>query len=183
MSLLNSTLILLAALVGVYLECAFDGFRHWFGAQINLLPPLIVYAALRSNVATMASLAFVGGLAFDSLSINPLGISILPLFVVGFFVYIRRGLILQDQFYAQFVIGTIASAAVPLLTLLMLLSSRRSPIIGWGSLWQWIVVSAGGGLMTPVCFWFFNLLNNALSYRPVLQNSFRDDREIRRGRK
>jgi rod shape-determining protein MreD len=183
MNLLNSTLILLATLIAVYLECTFDGIRHLLGAQIDLLPPLIVYTALRSNPVTMAILAFSGGLCFDSLSANPLGVSIMPLFLVGFVIYLRRGLILQDQFYAQFVIGATASAVVPAVTVLMLLSGRQSPLLGWGSLWQWIVLTTGGGLATPILFWVFDRLNRALTYRPVTQTSFRQDREIARGRK
>jgi len=182
MNALNSILIVLAALVGVYLECTFNGLRHLFGAQIDLLPPLMVYAALRSNPPTMAILAVVGGLCFDSLSANLLGVSILPLFLVSLAVYSRRGLILQEQFYAQFVLGATASAIVPALVMLMLLSARQSPMLGWGSLWQWVVMSVGGGLMTAVCFWIFNWLNGALNYRPVAQSSFRPDREIARGR-
>lgn len=182
MNLLNSTLIFLAALIAVYLECAFDGVRHWLGAQIDLLPALILYAALRSNPVTMAILAVVGGLCFDSQSANPLGVTIMPLFIVGFVIYLRRGLILQDQFYAQFVIGVTASAVVPALTVVMLLSGRHDPILGWGSLWQWLVMSVGGGVMTPILFWVFDRLNRALTYRPATQTSFRQDREIARGR-
>ena len=142
----------------------------------------MVYAALRSNPATMAILAVTGGLCFDSLSANLLGVSILPLFLVGLVVYSRRGLILQEQFYAQFVLGAAASAVVPALSLLLLLSTRQSPVLGWGSLWQWVVMGVGGGLLTAVCFWIFNWLNGALNYRPVAQSSFRQDREIARGR-
>ena len=149
MNLLNSMLIFLATLIAVYLECTFDEIRRAFGAQIDLLPALMVYTSLRSNPVMMAILAVVGGLSFDSLSANPLGVSIMPLFLVGFAVYLRRGLILQEQIYAQFVIGMTASAVVPLLTLLLLLSGRETPILGWGTLWQWIVISLGGGLATP----------------------------------
>jgi rod shape-determining protein MreD len=183
MNLLNSTLILLTALIAIYLECTFDGVRRFLGAQIDLLPPLIVYAALRSNPVTMAILAVGGGLCFDSLSANPLGVTIMPLFVVGFAVYIRRELILQDEFYAQFVIGATASAVVPALTVVMLLSGRQSPVLGWGSLWQWVVMITAGGLATPILFWVFDRLNRALTYLPATQTSFRQDREIARGRK
>ncbi len=183
MNFLNSTLILLTALIAIYLECTFDGIRHWLGAQIDLLPPLIVYAALRSNPITMAILAVGGGLCFDSLSANPLGVTILPLFLVGFVIYMRRGLILQDEFYAQFVIGATASAVAPVLTVMMLLSGRQGPILGWGSLWQLLVMTTAGGLATPILFWVFDRLNSALTYRPVTQTSFRQDREIARGRK
>lgn len=183
MNFLNSILIVLAALIGVYLECSFNAFRHLFGAQLDVLPPLVVYAALRSNPATIAALAVIGSLCFDSLSANLLGISILPLFVVSIMIYLRREMILQGQLYAQFVLGAAASAVVPLLTLLMLLSARQAPILGWGSLWQWLVVTLGGALLTPICFYVFDRLNEALTYHPATQTSFRADREIERGRK
>lgn len=184
MNLLNSTLILIASVIAVYIGSTFSGMmRQVLGAQIDLLPVLVIYAGLRSDVTTMALVAVLGGLCFDSLSANLLGVSIWPLFIVGFMVYLRRELILQEQFFARFVIGAAASAIAPLLTLLLLLSARQSPILGWGSLWQWLVMSVGGGLMTPVCFWLFDRLNHALSYRPVVEISFRADREIRRGRK
>ena len=94
----------------------------------------------------------------------------------------QGGISSQEQIYARFVLGAAASAIVPVLSLLLLLSTRQSPIIGWGSLWQWVVMGVGGGLMTVACFWIFDWLNGALNYHPVAQSSFRQDREIARGR-
>jgi hypothetical protein len=101
---------------------------------------------------------------------------------VGFLLYPRRGLILREEYYARFVLGLAASALVPVLALLLLLSMRRAPLVGWGTLWQLLVMTLVGGLLTPVCFWGFDALNHALTYRPAVENSFRPDREIRRGR-
>jgi cell shape-determining protein MreD len=182
MNWLNSILIVLAAFVAVYLEAAFNGVRHLLGAQIDLLPALIVYASLSSSLLTVTLLALLGGLWFDTLSNNPLGITMLPLFLVGFPIYLRRGLILREQYFARFVLGLVASAVVPALTLLLLLSTQQMPVLGWGTLWQWVVMSVGGGILTPICFMFFDGLERALSYRPVNESSFRADREIRRGR-
>ncbi len=182
MNWLKSILVLLLAFVAVFLEAVWRGPRELLGAQIDLLPAIIVYASLECNLVTLSLVAVLGGLWFDALSANPLGTSILPLFAVGFIIYPRRGLILREQFYARFVLGTAASTLVPLLTLLLLLSMRLTPLLGWGSLWQWLVMSLGGGLMTPVCFWLFDALTRALSYLPAAESSFRPDREIRRGR-
>ena len=182
MNWLNSILILLAAYVAVYLEAAFNGVRHLLGAQIDMLPALIVYASLSSGLLTVTLLSILGGLWFDTLSNNPLGISILPLFLAGFLIYLRRGLILREQYFARFVLGLAASATVPALIMLLLLSTRQTPVLGWGTLWQWIVMSLGGAILTPICFRLFDGLNHALSYRPVSESSFRPDREIRRGR-
>jgi cell shape-determining protein MreD len=125
---------------------------------------------------------FLGGLWFDSLSANPLGISILPLFAVGLGIFVIRELILRDQLFAQFVIGFIASAATPILTLILLLSTGHSPLLGWGSIWQIAVMSAGGALATPLFFVLFEWLHRALAHARITETSFRPDREIRRGR-
>lgn len=175
-------ILLVFAFAAVFVEASFGGVRRVLGAQIDLLPALMVYASLSSNVRTMSVLAVVGGLWFDSLSFNPPGVSILPLFIVGFAIYPRRALILRDQLYAQFMLGMIACAVAPALTLLLLLNLGQNPVLGWGTLWQWVVMSLGGGMLTPVCFRLLDALNRGLMYRPLYENNFRPDREIRRGR-
>jgi rod shape-determining protein MreD len=182
MSALNSIFILVAAFLAVFGEAAFPGVRHWLGAQVDLLPALMVYASLCAGLATVALLAVLGGLWFDSLSANPLGVSVLPLFIVGYGIYRRRELILRDQPLAQFVLGFSASAAVPLLTLLLLFSAGLSPLLNWGSLWQWFVMSLAGAMAAPVFFRLFGWCNHALNYQRATEISFRSNREIRRGR-
>jgi len=64
MTAFHTILILVAAFLAVFAQAAFDGPRHWFGAQVDLLPALMVYAALRTNLATMALLAVLVGMCF-----------------------------------------------------------------------------------------------------------------------
>jgi rod shape-determining protein MreD len=182
MIVLPNILILLAALLAVFLQGTFGGIRNLFGTQVDLLPALMVYTALTSGPAMMMTLAVFGGLMFDTLSVNPLGISVLPLLLIGFLLQLRRDLLLREQLYAQFTLGFIASAIAPVITLLTLFTLGKSPLLGWGSLWQWIVMSMGGGIATPVFFFLFDRLNHALGYQPIVESSFRADREIRRGR-
>jgi len=182
MNWLTTLFILAAAFLAVFWEAAFQGVRHVLGAQIDLLPSLMVYAALRGNSATVSLLACLGGLWFDSLTANPLGISILPLFAVGFAIQLWRDLILRDQPFAQMILGLAAGAAAPVLELLLLLTIGRAPQLGWGTLWQLVAMSAGGGLATPVLFLFFEWLQKTLVHAPIAETSFRPDREIRRGR-
>lgn len=179
---LKPILILLAAFLAVFWEAAFPGTSRWLRAQVDLLPPLMVCASLGTGLTTVALLAVFGGLLFDSLSANPLGISILPLFAVGLAIYWRRDLILRDQPYAQFVLGLAASAATPLLTVVLLLTAGHSPLLGWGSLWQWLVLTLGGAVATPLFFLVFDWCERVLGHHHVAETSFRPDREIRRGR-
>jgi cell shape-determining protein MreD len=182
MSLFQPILILSFAFLAAFGEAALSAPRHWLGAQIDLLPALMVYAALNADIVTVSALAVLGGLWFDSFSANPLGVSILPLFVVGFPIHLRRDLILRDLPFAQLVLGTAASALAPALTVLLLLNGGKQPLIGWGSLWQWAVMIAGGAAATPVIFALFEWCGRTLGYRPRTEMGFRPDREIRHGR-
>lgn len=182
MNFVPTILVLSCAYLAVFGEAALSFPRDLLGAQVNLLPALMVYAALNTGLATIALLAVFGGIWFDTFSANPLGISILPLFAVGLPLYLRRDLILRDVPFAQFVIGAAASAVVPALTLLMLLSGGLKPLLGWGTLWQWLVMTVGGALATPFLFELMNGCNHALGYQPRSETSFRPDREIQRGR-
>jgi hypothetical protein len=182
MNWLTTFFILASAFVAVFWEAAFQGLRQLFGVQVDLLPPLMVYASLRGGLTSTSLLAVFGGLWFDALSANPLGISVLPLFAVGLAIYANHELILRDQTFAQLVLGLGASAATPVLTLLLLLTTSRGPLLGWGTLWQLTVLTVGGALATPIAFLLFESLHRHLTHSRAIETSFRPDREIRRGR-
>ena len=182
MNLFNTILILATAFLAVFGEAAFPLLRHLLGAQVDLLPGLMVYAALSVDIVTVSLLAVLGGLWFDALSANPLGVSVLPLFAVGFVIYLQRELILRELPFAQFILGAAASALTPVLVALLLLTGGEEPLLGWGSLWQWLVMTAGGAVATPVIFEFFTWCQHMLGYQPRTEPGFRPDREIRRGR-
>jgi rod shape-determining protein MreD len=183
MNLFQTILILAFAFLAVFAETVFSAPRHLLGAQIDLLPALVVFTALSSDLVTLALLAVLGGLGFDSLSANPLGVTILPLMLVGFPIYLRRDLILRNAPFAQFMLGAAASAFVPVLVIILLLNGGKQPLIGWGSLWQWIVMTAGGAAATPLIFALFAWCDRTLGYQPRSETSFRPDREIQRGRR
>ena len=180
MNLLNSILILTATFLAVFAEAAFSLPHRFLGAQIDLLPALMIYAALNLDIFTVSLLAVLGGLWFDSLSANPFGISILPLYAIGFPIWWKRDLLLRELPFAQVILGATASAIVPALTVLLLLTGSHEPLLGWGSLWQWIVMTAGGAAATPVLFALFDWCNHALGYQLRTESSFRPDREIHR---
>jgi len=182
MNWFNTIAILVVAYLAVFAQAVMNEFRLAFGAQIDLLPSLVVYASLSGGVLTLTLVAICGGLWIDSLSANPLGISLLPLFLTGLFIQRSRELVLRQQPFAQFVLGASASAAVPVMTLLLLLNTGAQPLVSWFSLWQWIVMSLVGGAITPVWFLVFDRIAEALNYRALGETSFRPDREIKRGR-
>lgn len=179
---LDALAVQVLAYLAVFVQASPGGLRDWIGTQIDLLPVLMVYCALNTGLATLTLTAILGGVWFDSLSANPLGISILPLFFTGFALYQTRDLILRDQPYARLILGVAASAVVPLFSVLLMWGGGYKPLIYWSSLWQWLVLCITGGALTPLCFWFFERLHAALAYRRPAEAAFRPDREIKRGR-
>ncbi len=175
-------LLFAAIFLAVFWESAFNGIRNSLGVQIDLLPALMIYAGLRASPAAVPLSAALGGLWLDSLSSGPLGASVLPLLIVGAAVRFNRGVILQDEMVAQFVLGLGASLAVPVMMLLYLLSTGHTPLFGWGTLWQLIVMGLGGALATPILFILLNWTERNLTHGRAVETSFRADREIRRGR-
>lgn len=167
----------------VFFEASYQGFRNLTGAQIDLLPGLVVYVALAHGSRPVAIFSLVAGLLYDSVSVNPLGISVIPLLLIGMGVCQKRELILKDQRYAQVVLGMAASAIAPLLCWVFLLFVGRQPLVGWSSLWQWLVVTLVGGILTPVWFKVFGRLQVALNHPSMVESSaFRSDRQIQRGK-
>ncbi|MBR90893.1 MAG: hypothetical protein CMO66_06455 [Verrucomicrobiales bacterium] len=160
--------ILLAALITIFLESTFTLPRDLLGAQINPLPPLMVYAALRSDLATLTLLAVLGSLWQSALSADPLGVGLLPLFLSGLFIEMNRQQFAQRERFVRFTLGAAASASVPLMTLFLLFTLGRDPMLNWFTLWQWVVVSVGGGLLTMFFFPILDVLKESLtaSLRP-----------------
>lgn len=182
MNYLNTIFILVVAFLAVFAEAWFEFLRNLIGAQIDLLPALMVYTALTNGIFSAAALAIFGGLWFDSLSSNPLGVTILPLFLIGLLIAQTRDLLLRENTFAQLVLGAAASAVCPLLTMFLILNLGHNPLLGWESTWQLIVMTVGGGLLTPLCFRLFDRIHSTLNYQPIVETSFRADRQIKRGR-
>ena len=181
-NLFASVLVVVAAFLAVFIESGFNLTRWLLGAQVDLLAPLMVYAALACDLPTVLLLAGAGGLWFDSLSANPLGVTSLALLVPGVLIHSRRGLLLRNQLTARLILGWATCSAVPLISVLLLLTLRQDPMLGWLSLWRWFLVALAGGALTPLVFQALDAVTQSLSYRPIHEPGTRPDREIRRGR-
>jgi cell shape-determining protein MreD len=168
--------------LAIYVEGAFGGMRQLLGAQIDFLPGLMVFAGLsfRLNVILLTGAIF--GLLLDSLSANPLGTSSIALSAVAFAIYQYRELLLGEQFTAHLVLGTIASAVAPLISIVVLFGVGEQPLVGFGSLLQLLIMATGGGVLTPVWFRLFSRFDRALRYKIASEGGFRSDRQIIHGR-
>ena len=174
------------AWIGVFAQSQVSWFRDLTGVQLEVGPSIMVYAGLVGNVWCLAGLSVLMGLGLDSLSMNPLGVSVLPLFVVGWLVNANRELLLRNESYAQLVLGIAATALASLMTLSMLVfvlgHKLDSPQVNWITLWQWSLSSVVGGLISPILFYCGEAAKKIFMYESAPENRFRGDREIKRWR-
>jgi len=174
--------VLWLTFVAIFLQAALNWPRQLLGAQVNLLPAMMVWTAFRLGLGSVVLISLAGGLGLDALSLNPLGVSCLPLCLAGTLLHLKREQLLGNEPFAQWIIGLVVCAITPLLTLGLVLTLGANPLLGAGFLWDWIVLTLVGGAATPVLFWLMDRLERALTYQPHSELSFRPDREIRRGR-
>ena len=166
----------------IFAQARWTMFRNFTGAQIDLLPGMIVFAAMAFRLETVMLCALVFGLLFDSFSVNALGTTVVTLGTVGFAASKYRELLLSEHFTTHWVLGLIASGAAPFISYIVLRLSGLNPLVGAGSAWHWAVMTAGGGVITPVWFKVFSRLDEALRYKEIPESAFRPDRQIARGR-
>lgn len=174
--------LLVLAFGGVLLQAVVDWPRNWLGAQPTVLPPLVVYCALQGELWHLGVVAGVSGCLYDSLSSDPLGTSVLSLFATGAILHHARDLVLRDLLYAQFCLGLLSTTMAMLGSLVIVLTLGGRPLLGWGSVWQFLVVALAGGFMTPLVFTLVNWLGRHFAYPPRVSTPFPADREIKRGR-
>lgn len=182
MNRLSLFFLFLVTWLAVFAQVQFVVLRDWLGVPPSIIPAIVAYAALTHGITVSTLLPVIAGLWIDSLSASRLGVSIAPLFTLGFLLQLRRHLILRDQRYAQFWIGFGAGFGVNLFVLLLLSAGRREPVSGWITLWQLPLLGLINGLACPGLFLLFDALHDTFDYRPVTQSSFRADRETKRGR-
>lgn len=166
----------------VFGQARFTAFRDFTGVQPDLLPGMLVYAALAFRLEIVLGCAAVFGLLFDSLSENVFGVTFCTLSVVGLGASRYREFLLSEQFTTHWVLGLAASGIAPVITLGIIKVAGAEPLVGLGSLWHWAIMTAGGGLVTPLWFKLFNRLDDALRYKELPESTFRPDRQIARGR-
>jgi len=182
MNRIDTTILLMAAWLSIFAQTYCNLPRIILGGQIDLLPVLALYGGLKRDLLSILLLVVVGGLSFDALSANPLGVSILPLAAVGFLAHRYRDLIMREDLWVQVMLGFMACVLAPALTVLQLLSAGREPILGWQGLWTFAVLGLGGAVTAPLVFWLLDRLHRAFSYPVAPEAPFRADREIKRGR-
>ncbi|HIL25243.1 MAG TPA: hypothetical protein EYG19_07570 [Verrucomicrobia bacterium] len=159
--------LLVIALFALYLTATLEWPQRITGTRIDPLPALMVCAALRAPLRALTVLAVLGSLWQTSLSADPPGISMVPLFAVGVAVSLNRRAIHTRLWSARFAVGAAAGALVPLATVGTLMALGREPLLGWFSFWQLAVMSLASGLLALLFFPLLQWLDKTVENQPL----------------
>jgi len=159
--------ILITALITTYVASSWSLPKQITGAQLDPLPALMLAVALRAPITTIAILAVFASLTQSALSSDPLGISLLPLYFMGFILHINSHNLSHHHIGSRFALGAGAGAVIPLVTLALLLITNKEPLIGWFSLWQWAIGILTSGLMALIFFPLIEWLDQSVEEQPL----------------
>ncbi len=178
--------ILCLAFISIYVATIFDAPRVWLGAQFEITPLIIAYIALRGTAGEAAFASAFGGLLMDSVSMNPLGVSILPLFLISLVLQSSREIMVVESTYTQFIVGLCTGAAGPIMTIMVLgIVDGPEMLLGWVSFWHLTWLSLPCGILAPFLFKLMDKLNTMVTYPrypQISESMVRGNREIKRGR-
>jgi len=159
--------ILLVALITTYAASVWNLPKQTLGTQLDPLPALMLVVALRAPIATIALLAIFASLTQSALSSNPLGLSLLPLYALGFTVHINSHNLSHYRTGSRFALGAAAGAIIPLMSLALLFLINKEPLIGWFSLWQWAAGILSSGLMALIFSPLIGWLDKSVEEQPL----------------
>ena len=176
------TLLFLATWLAVFCQTQFPILSRSLGIPLDIRPALIVYTALTHGLPTVLGIVMVASLGTDALSANPIGVSLVPCFVLGLVLQLQRHLLLREQWYAQVWLGLSGGIAVPLLTWGLLLMDSQPQSMGFSLLFRILLLGFLNAAACPALFVVFDGLREVFEYKPISETGFRPDREIKRGR-
>ncbi|MDP6893571.1 MAG: rod shape-determining protein MreD [Verrucomicrobiota bacterium] len=176
-------LLLLGAYFLTFMQSHWHGPRLWLGFQPDLTPALLVFVGMTMGARYISTVALATGLWLDSLSANPFGISVFPLFLVGWIVFYIREKIMTKEFMAQLYLGVIASLTVFLFQLILLGMLSVNPMIGWEIVFWSILNAFLCGVSVPLLNFMYKVFIRWFSHPPYEPNKWlNNNRQIVRGK-
>ena len=140
---------LLLAIAGVLITAALQARMPtiWLlgGMRVELLPALVVYAALTMHRGRAIAIALVAGLMQDALSAAPFGISALAYGSVAILVTDGREVLDRDLPWVQLGVGALTSVAVAFI-------SFFAVGLSFAAIFKTAIVAAMSGVITMLVF-------------------------------
>ena len=180
MSRLTFVLLLVIAALFTFIEGHGLIREGFLGTRLDWIPALLLYVAFRGSCAQALVLAACAGLFRDSLSANPLGVSLIAYALATLTAYRLRELLMRDLPLVQALVAGIAVGLFQVASILVLWIFGYAPLVGWETLAHLVVLFGCNAVMAPLFFVMFDWLESELTYKEQPYSELRPEVEIRR---
>ena len=150
---MSTRLYMLVIVATMALQCWFAAAFDIAGAKLDLMPIVVVYAALNGSWTQTLLVATVSGLMLDTLSLAPFGLSVPPLVAGAVAINHFQRILFRDNALVQCILSGGMSAAVSLWTWL-LLRAGVAPLPATVDVWvKMLIISGMTASVAPALFW------------------------------
>jgi rod shape-determining protein MreD len=175
------TTLIIASYLLVCLQVTFDGILLWMHGYIWFPCLVLTYAVIRQPAPVAWILCVITGFWIDSLSLNPLGLSILALGLATFGAGRAYRNFAGDRFLSIFAPGFIMGTSFPLAAVTFTAILNQNPLGGWRIAVSILLSGLVTGALSPVFQRVMDIILGSMRFKPVYHTEPREIREISRG--
>ncbi len=150
---MTKTFLFAVVAVAMALQCALAAVVNVAGVKLDLMPAVVVFAALFASWDCALFVAVACGVLLDALSFQALGLSVAPLAVTAVTInHFRRGLY-RDNILLQLALGGGTSLAASVWTWLLLGLGATPLPFEFGIAAKMALIALLAALGTPLLLW------------------------------
>jgi rod shape-determining protein MreD len=150
---MTKTFLFATVVFAMALQCALAAVVNVAGVKLDLMPAMIVFAALFASWNRALFVAVAGGLLLDALSFQPPGMSVAPLVVSAAAINHFQRVLYRDNILLQFALGAGTSLAVSVWTWLLLAVSDTPLPLEFAIAAKMALIAMLAALGTPLLLW------------------------------
>jgi rod shape-determining protein MreD len=158
---MSKTFLIIAVVAAMALQCALAAVLNVAGAKLDLMPAVVVFAALFGSWNRALLTAVACGLLLDALSFQPLGMSVAPFAAAAAVINHFQRILYRDNIALQFALGGATSFAASVWTWLLLAGSETPLPFELRIAAKMVLIANLTALGTPVVLW---LLRSAVRW-------------------
>jgi rod shape-determining protein MreD len=164
--------LIAAAAVAMGIQCSLAPVFNIGGAKLDLMPAIVLYAALTGSWQQTMGAAVVAAFLLDTPSFARLGLSVPPLIIVGLAVNHFQKLLYRDHLIVQCGFAAAFSLAASIWTWLTLQLSDAPLPMSLGVLLKIVGIAALASVVAPLVFRVLDVLRRWRRYGPVNVETF-----------
>jgi len=168
---MTKTFLLCSALALMAIQCSLAAFVL-FGVKVDLVPVMVLFAALSSSWQRALLAAVFSALLLDALSSAPLGLSIPPAAVASVVINHFRTILYRDNWLLQCLLAAGVSLSCSLWTWLMLVLGATPLPLSFGVIAKMGLIALLAVAVTPPLLWLLYRLGRRLGQESVEVDTF-----------